>query len=204
MKTNSTNKTKTHKSYRIFDWIDILLYLFMAFQFIRLWVSPSPDDAELVYYFAILMAFEFILAHSGVFMAIMPPKVSILIFFPIYGLFALCFTSMIGDLSIVWVYLIVVFNRMRFAFMNVDPDEKMRVIGMSALTAIIYFFLIFIIAFCSGFIPELGLTKDYLEQSGYENIKTIGGLFTDEPNVPMCFGAIYYILIALMEFKIKK
>lgn len=188
----------------LFDLIDIGFYLFLSYQYFRLWLSPTPEDTYLIYYFATLMAFEFIMAHSGVFMAVMPVKWSLLVFFPIYGLFAWAFTTSVGDLSIAWIYLIVVFNRMRFAFFNVDGVEKSRVVMNAVVTALIYFFLIIFICVFSGLVPEFGLSESFLEASGYASVKRGSGLFLDEPQVAICFGAIYYILIAWADFKIKR
>ncbi|MCD7899648.1 MAG: hypothetical protein LUH22_07180 [Bacteroides sp.] len=188
----------------LLDLIDLIFYLFLTYQYLRLWISPGPTDGPLIYYFCILMGFEFIMIHSGVFMAVLKPVISILIFFPVYGLFAWAFTSMIGDLSIVWLYLMVVFNRMRYAFFNVNQIEKTRVIITAAGTAIIYFVLLFVVLIFSGFIPPVGLTPDFLESSGYYEVKRVGGILTDYPETSMCFGALYYILIAMMAFKMKR
>ncbi|NDV65707.1 hypothetical protein [Bacteroides sp. 224] len=205
---NKSNKPTAIPQNRFFAWIfdliDIGFCLFLAYQYFRLWFSPTPADISQVYYFATLMAFEFVMAHSGVFMAVMPVKWSLLFFFPFYGLFAWAFTSSVGDLSILWIYLIVVFNRMRFAFFNVDGVEKSRMVMSAVATILIYFFLMLFIAIFSGLIPELGLSKDFLERADYASVKRGSGLFLDEPQVAICFGAIYYILIAWADFKIKR
>lgn len=183
-----------------FNYLSILLNLALAYVYIKLWVAPQPDELDQVFYMAILMGFEFIMVHSGVFMTVMPFKLSVLIFVPIYALFALAFTSMVGDLSILWLYLVVVLNRMRCAFFNTDKETKAQLMGTSALAAMIYFLLIMILAIGSSLIPKLGLSDAFLQAANYAEVKKHGGLLTDEPQVAMCFGALYYTLLAVVDY----
>lgn len=182
-----------------FDFVDILFTLFLSYTFFRLWINPGIEDAATIYSLAVLMAFEFIMVHSGVFMAVMPLRWSVFIFFPVYGLFALAFNTMIPDNTIIWLYLLVVLNRMRFSFVQVNKEVRIRQLGNSALAAMLYFILVIIVSFASGIIPDFGLTTDYLDASGYHNIKLNGGLFLDVPKVALCFGALYYFLLAVFD-----
>lgn len=209
-KAKQVNITKNNKPVAgkrppaFFNYLSVLLNLALAYVYLKLWVAPQPDEVDRIFYMAILMGFEFIMVHSGVFMAAMPLKISILVFVPVYALFALAFTSMVGDFSILWLYLIVVLNRMRFAFFNTDKETKIQLMGISALAAMIYFLLLIIVAVASPLIPKLGLSDAFLQYANYSEAKKHGGLLTDEPQVAMCFGTMYYTLLAVTDYLIAR
>src|ERR1035437_9291104 len=107
------------------EYSSILLKLLMASQFLLLWVNPEIDQAQKINGLAVIMAFEFVMVHSGLVMAIMPAKNSLLVVaFPIYGLFALTMNLSVPNNVVLFTYLVVVFNRMRFAFFNVNEFKK--------------------------------------------------------------------------------
>jgi len=181
-----------------FELVDVVMMGFMAYQYFKLWIDPQYGDAEKIFQMAGLMGFEFIMVHSGVFMAVMPRKVSLLIFVPAYGLFAWAFNDIIGGGNLVaYIYLIAVFNRMRFAFFNVNEELKNKQILRSVFAVLTYFFLLLGVAFGSKLIPEFGLNDVILSFIGYDEAKTHGGLFLDEPQTAICLGSIYYLILAL-------
>ena len=181
-----------------FELVDVVMMGFMAYQYFKLWIDPQYGDAEKIFQMAGLMGFEFIMVHSGVFMAVMPRKVSLLIFVPAYGLFAWAFNDIIGGGNLVaYIYLIAVFNRMRFAFFNVNEELKNKQILRSVFAVLTYFFLLLGVAFGSKLIPEFGLNDVNLSFIGYDEAKTHGGLFLDEPQTAICLGSIYYLILAL-------
>ena len=129
---------------RQFEYAGILMNVFIVYQLLQLWVFPQPTQAEKIYSMSSLMAFEFVLVHSGVFMALMPKKWSLIIFVPFYGLFAYAFNKSMPNNVILITYMFVVLNRMRFAFFNVDKKFKDRTILFSIIALIVYFILIFV------------------------------------------------------------
>ena len=190
--------------YRLSGWIGILIYAALIYEMLRLWIAPTADDTARILTLAVMMGFEFIMVHSGVFMAVFPRKISLFIFVPIYGLFAWSFNSMVPGNEILYLYLGVVFVRMRFAFSNATEKEKSMNMLMSLIAVMSYFFLILIFAFNSERIPKMGLTPEFLESSGYLKDVAVGGIFTDMPNVPLAMGVIYFTLLAYSEIKIYK
>ena len=71
------------------EYVEVAQTALIACQYLYLWLFAGPDDAYKVYSLAILMAFEFVMVHSGFFMAAMPLKASIRLFIPLYGLFCI-------------------------------------------------------------------------------------------------------------------
>lgn len=59
------------------EYVEVAQTALIACQYLYLWLFAGPDDAYKVYSLAILMAFEFVMVHSGFFMAAMPLKASI-------------------------------------------------------------------------------------------------------------------------------
>lgn len=187
---------------QIWGWVGVALYLLLAFQMARLLVYPGPDDGPIILTFGAMMAFEFILVHSGVFMAVFPRKMSLLIFVPLYGLFAWAMSSTIPGNTILWLYLGVVFTRMRFAFSSPTPEAKGANILFSLAAVSTYFVLIFVFAFSSELLPRLGVTEAFLQSINYADLHDSGGLFIDLPHVPLTIGIVYFTLLAFYEWAI--
>lgn len=182
-----------------FIYTGIILNTFIAYQFCVLWLSPNIDDAPKILSFASLMAFEFVMVHSGLFMAFMPRRISLFILVPFYGIFALIFTAIAKDSLILISYLLVIINRLRYAFSDVSKEMKGQLIIRSIGAMAIYFCLIFIILIFQGLIPEIGLNTTFLNTSGYYNILTSSGVFVETPHIAIVFGMLYYILLAIFE-----
>jgi hypothetical protein len=195
---------RIRKFLALLEYLDIAFTLFLSYQFFRLWLSPNIDDAGMIYSFAILMGFEFIMVHSGVFMSAFKLKASLLIFFPFYGIFALMFNFFVDNNTVLILYLVVVFNRMRFAFFTTDKTTKMKAASLSILGAVVYFLLMFAVAIGAEMLPDFGLNAQFLAASNYEHFKRVGGLFADMPKTAMCLGGFYYLLLSLLSLAISK
>lgn len=181
-----------------FEYVGAFMNLLLAYQFYMMWTSPAISDANKIADYAVLMGFEFVMVHSGVFMAVMPKKISLYVLLPVYGLFALAMNSFVSDNSVLIIYGIVVFNRMRFAFSDVSKKIQQKAIFNSVLAVLVYFVLVFVVAFNNEHIPLFGLTKEFLaEINYYENLKT-GGLLLDEPQTAFSLGFLYYTILALL------
>lgn len=180
-----------------FSFIEYGFQAFYAYVFLMVWMYPEQHPVSLINDLAILMAFEFIMVHSGVFMAVMPRKWSLFVFFPLYGLFALVFNDSVVNTNIIYIYLLTVLNRMRFAFSNVSPEVRALQMGKSAVKAIFYFLLILAVCIGNSIIPPFGLTEDFLQKSHYFQIVKSSGLFIEKPYVPICMGFIYYAVPVL-------
>lgn len=189
-----------------FEYAGVLQTATIAFSYAYVWCFATYDDAYRVYSFATLMAFEFIMVHSGVFMAIFPRKVSLWLFFPLYGLFAWSFNAslQVGDNSILIIYLTTVLTRMRFAFFDANKLIKQRMILMSIVAAVIYFVVLMVSVFMRNVIPPLALGEDFVQSEAYQWIKSGEGLFVEAPYVPIFAGFIYYTLISVVDYRLTR
>ena len=189
---------------RQFEYASILMNVFIAFQFFLLWMHPQISDVDKIATLSALMLFEFVMVHSGVFMAVMPKKLSLYILIPFYGVFAWAFNHMVDDNLILIAYAMVILNRMRFAFSDVSKEIRNRAILRSVLSALIYFLLFFPAVLASAYIPKFGLNEAFIQASGYGISNNTGGIFVEFPHASMAFGVAYYCLLAIMESRFLK
>ncbi|WP_123912127.1 hypothetical protein [Flavobacterium sp. AJR] len=180
-----------------FSFIEYGFYAYYATVFLMVWLHPEQYNTSLINDLAILIVFEFIMVHSGVFMAVMPKRYSIFVFFPMYGLFAYSFNNSVIDTNIFYIYLLVVLNRMRFAFSNVSDEIRLKEIAKSVFRAMLYFVLLFAVVLGNVFVPKLGLTPDFLEKVHYFDEIKSSGLIMEKPYIAMCMGFLYYSLPVL-------
>ncbi len=187
-----------------FEYAEVVMLLILAYQYLVLWTNPGVNDATKIFQFAGLMAFEFVMVHSGAFMSVMPKKLSLFFLVPFYGVFAYIFNKIIGDNTVIIIYFIAVLNRIRFAFFNASKPLMQRVMLKSALAAMLYFLIILIVAIGHNYVPELGLNPENLQRINYHKAISHGGIFTDKPQVAMCVGFLYYLALAALAVKLVK
>ena len=205
---NSKIQTQTRQGKTIFLYIDTILVLYLAYKFLSFWIYPQADQIEMIYDFVILIIFEFFMVHSGVPMGIVGRSVKLLlILIIIYGLFAVIINLFISSNFIIILYCSLVFNRILSGIqfgnrktnsLNEPTDAQASMIGNAALNTIIYFLLMCFVCVSMDIIPEFGLTSDFLQEANYSSVKKIGGIFTDMPQVAICFGTLYYLILGLI------
>lgn len=180
-----------------FSFIEYGFYAYYATVFLMVWLYPEQYNVSLINDLAVLIVFEFIMVHSGVFMAVLPKRYSILVFFPMFGLFAYSFNNSVIDTNIFYIYLLTVLNRMRFAFSNVSIEVRAIEIAKSVFRAILYCVLLCVTVLGNEFIPKLGLTSEFLQKFHYFDTIKSSGLIMEKPYIAMCMGFLYYSLPVL-------
>gem|GEM_PF-634423 len=191
---------KTISKISIFSLIGVIMNGWLAYIFLTLWLHPQASDVEMIYSLTILILFEFVLVHSGVFMSILGRSwKGWLGFIFMYGLFALAFNTFVNGNQIIILYGAVVLNRMLPGLLNSGKPDKEQGLMMSAVYALIYLGLFFPLIFGSSYIPRLGLTEAFLTSVDYLSVNQAGGDFAGAPHVFMCFGVLYYLILMLLE-----
>jgi len=181
-------------------WVNVILYGLLVREMWHLWHAPIVEDVPRIATLSLLMGFEFILVHSGVFMSGFDRKVTLLILVPFYGVFALIMNSLLPGNAVLYLYMAIVFVRMRFAITNKSKKQMQQALGMSVIAVTIYFFLMMGFTFGSGLIPENGLTSTFLQASGYRDYtSSTGGLWIDEPKIPLAMGVTYFSLLIMVD-----
>lgn len=194
----------TGKIRRFTDFIDTLIDIGMVVFVLKLWLCPVPSDASEINTFGVLMGFEFIMVHSGAMMlfvsAMFSPWIALCVFFPLYGLFAWGFNMAADNNAVMWVYLAVVFWRMRFAFSRPEYLDAMRAFKSAFFKAFVYFGALVASVLCEDFFPYFGLTQEFAAANGLG----AGGTFFSTPNAVMGFAVLYYAGLAAFDFWLAK
>ncbi len=184
---------------RQFEYAGLFMTLFIAFRFYRIWQNPVLGDAPEIITLGVLIIFEFIMVHTGMLMSGLPKKVSLYGLIPFYGVFALVFSFAAKDYVILTVYMLVVINRMRFAFSDVPKILKRQVLLKSILAGLAYFLPMFPFIFKANDVPKWGMTKDTLKAIDFPGDSNAAQLLFEMPHVFIAFGLTYYCLLAIIE-----
>lgn len=181
----------------------ILTYFSLALKHLWLWLWPSADTMEALITLGTLMAFEFIMLHSGLFMfALSGSKKMLVGLFFFYGLFALIFNLAMPHNEIIYLYMFVVISRVKILFFEEKEELKQDLLIYSFVRTMIYFVLVITITLLGEKIPEMGLTTQFLSDNNYRSFTgNTSGVFVDFPQVPMCLGFVYFTLLGLLDTK---
>jgi len=187
---------KTISKISVFSLLGAIMNGWLASLFLSLWLHPQSNDVEMINNLTILVVFEFVLVHSGVFMSILGRSwkgwAGFIVF---YGIFALAFNAMVNDNQILIIYGVVVLNRMLPVILSSKKTGKAQGLLMSFIYATIYLVLLFSVVFGSSYIPQFGLTEAFLESADFSSINLEGGGFFEVPHIIMCFGVLYYLIL---------
>ena len=187
-------------AFKVWGWAGVALYFWMAGRLAMLLISPGPDDGMIIVTFIVVMVFEFLLVQSGVMMTFLPRRVSLIIIVPAYGLFALLFNAMLPGHAILWLYMSVMFARMRFAFSDPTAEAKKANGLFSIAAATTYIVLLLIFSIVAETLPQFGLNNSYLYSINYQDLQSgSSGVFVDFPQAPILMGAVYFALLGIYE-----
>ncbi|CAK7072315.1 MAG: hypothetical protein DELT_01934 [Desulfovibrio sp.] len=189
---------------RFFDFSDVFVSIGMIALVLKFWMYPTSEDVADIKTFGVLMAFEFIMVHSGVFMlfasSMFSPWVALGVFFPVYGLFAYAFNAIAGNNVVMWTYLFVVAWRMRFAFSRPDHLVAMQAFAIAFFKAFVYFgALVLSSLVLENVFPYFGLTPEFAEAT-----KLGGKNFFSTPHALMGFAFLYYAGLAIFDYWLTK
>ena len=151
----------------------------------------------------ILMIFEFFMIHTGLFMSIVVGRswkdwlYGVLFF----GSYAVTYNSAVSNNFILIIYSSMVLNRTLSGILNREKTNVEKELNIAAFNTMVYVGLIIVVACCSSIIPKLGLTGSFLKAENYyhRGIPMKDGDLLEMPHVAMCFGALYYLVLTLIE-----
>lgn len=197
-------KESTHTFSLIRAFSKIVNYGFSLFYvgfILSVWFFPEYYTVEIIYNLTLILIFEFILVHSGVFMAVFRDWRVLTLFALLYGLFAFAINmAVLGDSPmILYLYSATVANRMLFGLTSRSEQERSENMGYSALMALNFMFCIFLVVILSSFVPYGGLTPEYLRSIGYYSSISAGGEFPEKPHEAFAFGVLYFGLPVFMS-----
>ena len=175
--------------------------LLLALLMLRVWMDPmSVDDGGWVRLAATMVLVEFLLLHSGAFMAAGPVVCErrwlrlawFLGFGLVYfaGLFA--FARWTGGQFVIWLLFGVLVSRL---FSLVVLDDKKATIMMLQRSAMGIMILVLTALIIFLPLPKLGIT----EEVRYAAFGKIDDLLSEYPERTMAWGVLYYLIMGCVE-----
>lgn len=190
--------------FSLFDYATQFLYI--AF-IITVWWFPEHFSVQTIYNLTVLFLFEFILVHSGVFMAAFSRTKFVFALIPIYGIFTLIINSMImGEENlIIWLYAVIVANRIIGGYQVKTQEEFGKNLLYSALLVINFMFSLFSVLILQFLVPYGGLTPEYLNEINYLYLIPQHSDYFNVPHIGMAYGTLFYgipfICMATIQIK---
>ncbi len=179
-------------------------YFLLVVVLSRAWVDPmSVDDGVWVPLAVGLMALEFILLHSGVFMGVVAAKAQsaarragvFALLAGFYAIFAVVFSTVTGTWEVLKIFGFLMAGR--FVTLIVASGEgKQELIARSGAGIAMYIPVVFLTVFVP--FPELGVNAEVLREV-YPNRG--GGIWEQHPERAIAGAIIYFGLMGLFELK---
>ncbi len=164
------------------------------------WHQPELVTHSVILSIAVLMAFEFILVHSGIFMSFFTQRRAWLFFAAFYGLFAWIFNAAMPNNIVLYVYAAVVFTRMGVLLFDQSEEQVWQARKSSIVGVPLYILSIAAVLIDQTMVPDFGLTQQYLTESGYLDSLNITGVFPEIPKTAFAASLIYYFGLIIWEF----
>ncbi len=168
------------------------------------WVDPmSVDEGVWVPLAVGLMALEFILLHSGVFMGVMAAKAQsaarragiFALLAGFYAIFAVVFSTVTGTWEVLKIFSFLMAGRF-ITLIVASGEGKQELIARSGAGIAMYIPVVFLTVFVP--FPELGVNAEVLREV-YPNRG--GGIWEQHPERAIAGAIIYFGLMGLFELK---
>lgn len=179
-------------------------YFILVVVLTRAWIDPvSVDGGSWVPLAVGLMALEFILLHSGVFMGTVASKAQsaarraglFALLAGFYAIFAVAFSAVTGTWEVLKIFGLLMAGR--FVTVIIASGEgKQQLIGRSVAGIAIYIPVVFLTVFFP--FPELGVNAEVLAEI-YP--KRGGGIWEQHPERAIAGAILYFGLMGLFELK---
>lgn len=191
---------------RALRWIGALFAslpcLYLSWVLFSVWADPlSRDGGSWVRFGVGLMVLEFVLLHSGAFMAVLMKGDigwkkrggGLLGMAAFYGLMAWGFSAATDSPGLLWIFAAVVAGRIVTAFTNREAGFQ-YMMARSAIGVFLYLVITFGTVFIP--IPEWGITNDVVS-AVYPDRGT--GVWEQHPERAVAGAAVYFLLMGLVE-----
>lgn len=187
------------------EFVQLASYVLAVIFYAKFWLSPDKSNVEFLANSIHLFVVEFLMVISSAFMAVFARSNK-------FYLIALLFGFMIYDLaksfhneSFFFLYFIIVINRTRVGLTKFDPIIFLRNILFSVFGVAFFLVAALFLGFFGNYIPEFGLTADFLNASGYRYfVQGQQGMLFEKPHNVMFFWTVYFVLWSVLEFYVLK
>lgn len=172
--------------------VDHGLTVFYIGFLLSLWFAPDWSGVEVVYNMVLILLFEFILVHMGTMMAVLQRGFFFIFVAAILGGVAYIFhTTQINSSAILYIYAATLINRIIIGRQQGSQFDNFKAFdeGIAKLRHYVACFIIAVLL--TRYLPEGGLTEQYLEENNYYGMLKMTGM-TENPLMIIQFGVLYY------------
>lgn len=172
--------------------VDHGLTIFYIGFLLSLWFFPDRSGVEVVYNMVLILLFEFILVHMGTMMAVLQRGFFFVFVAAILGGVAYIFhTTQINSSAILYIYAATLINRIIIGRQQGSQFDNFNAFdeGVAKLRHYVACFIIAV--FLTHYLPQGGLTEQYLEENNYYGMLKMTGM-TENPLIIIQFGVLYY------------
>lgn len=175
--------------------------LLLAITLVLIWIDPSgPERVNWLRAAATLVLIEFLLLHSGAFMAVGPVLSDrvwlrllwFLGFGLVYGFSLVMFARWTGSSYILWMLLGVLLSRVITLVILTDKRGTILMLQRSAIGMVI---LLLTALICFLPLPPLGIT----EELRYQAFGAADDFLRAHPQRTLAWGVVYFLLMACIE-----
>lgn len=175
--------------------------LLLAITLVLIWIDPSgPESISWLRAAATLVLIEFLLLHSGTFMAVGPVLSDrvwlrllwFLGFGLVYAFSLVTFARWTGSSYVLWVLLGVLVSRVITLVILRDKRGTILMLQRSAVGMVI---LLLTALICFLPLPPLGIT----EELRYQAFGAADDFLTEYPQRTLAWGVVYFLLMSIVE-----
>lgn len=175
----------------------VINYFVLSVQYALLWITAKQAGPETIKSYCAIVAFEFILVHSGIFMfGFAKLKFTLPIFLLFYGLFAYVINKSLTTNGLIISYMLIMLQRIRTIFFSTSNVVFNRFV-YSFKVAIIYVSLMVFLVVIKDYIPGFGM-------SGPVTISDNNMVTKIQPHILLTFGTFYFLILAYLEYRALK
>ncbi|MCG9536565.1 hypothetical protein [Providencia huaxiensis] len=169
------------------------LTIFYIVFLLSLWFSPQWSGVAVIYNMVLILLFEFILIHMSTMMAVVAKGFFFIVIAAILGGVAYIFhTTQINSSAILYIYAATLINRIIIGRKQANDMNSHFNAFDEGIAKLRHYVACFIIIMLLGrYLPQGGLTEQYLEQNNYYGMLKMTGA-TENPLMVIQFGVLYY------------
>lgn len=184
------------RNQKLLTTLEFVQLVILASIYLSAWIDPYLFSLEFVYTLQMLMLFEFVLVHSGMFMGL--GGWTILFFLPFYLCFALVMNLLTPDNTILYLFTYTICMRVLWGFGKYKRKVNTPIFRSMFRAFATYMPLLIISILLGTILPDLGLTPDV--QKAIEDTSTSKSNGDITLKIVVIFGFLYYTGLIIWEY----
>ena len=177
----------------VFGYLQIVNYAILVFLYLHFWLSPSFNNPDFLTKAVKLFMLEFLFVCASTFMAAYRGRNMIYVVVIIFGYLIYNVVKTFDSNYFFYFYMFTVVINLLRGFEPINIFAYFKNIAMSFAGVIFLVISIFISMIFKDYIPTFGITKRFLEASGfYWKTNGEGGIIVEMPQVLLFFWVLYF------------